>query len=230
MSEDRISRRAFVAAAASATLLGCGDDKADVAPPPASSTRTVDPPPPPPRSGVDASAPPPSSDAATPACIETAKNIEGPFYTPGAPARTTLITASVTGTKLTIRGQVRSTKAACGALGGAVLDVWQADANGAYDNAGFTLRGKITADAEGRFVIETIIPGRYLDGAEYRPMHIHVKVSAPGHALLTTQLYFEGDPYNATDEYFLAPLAMKTKDEPGGEKSASFDFVLPPAA
>jgi protocatechuate 3,4-dioxygenase beta subunit len=234
MSEDRISRRAFVAgAAASATLIGCGDEGSP--PAPLSSSRDVarDPPAP---SGNDAPAPsaPPSTgtspkeDDPTPECNETKSNIEGPFYTPNAPARTILADASMAGTKLTIRGQVRSAKSSCGAIAGALLDVWQANAKGDYDNTGFTLRGKLTADASGNFTIETIMPGRYLDGAEYRPMHIHVKVSAPGHRPLTTQLYFEGDPYNALDEYFLAPLAMKTKDEPGGQKSAKFDFVLRP--
>jgi protocatechuate 3,4-dioxygenase beta subunit len=238
MSDDRISRRAFVAAAAASatTLIGCADD--DVPAAPSSSSRDVarDVPA---SSGSGAPSPPPSTgtppapndggdDDPTPECLETKSNIEGPFYTPNAPSKTVLADASTPGTKLTIKGRVRSAKSACGAIGGALLDVWQANAKGDYDNAGFTLRGKLTADAAGNFVIETIVPGRYLDGAEYRPMHIHVKVSAKGHRPLTTQLYFADDPYNAIDEYFLAPLAMKTKDEPDGRKSAKFDFVLRP--
>ncbi len=50
-------------------------------------------------------------------------------------------------------------------------------------------------------------------------------MSAPGHRLLTTQLYFEGDPYNANDEFIEAPLIMKLGDTRDG-KAARFDFVI----
>jgi protocatechuate 3,4-dioxygenase beta subunit len=53
-------------------------------------------------------------------------------------------------------------------------------------------------------------------------------VSAPGHRLLTTQLYFDGDPYNDTDGLIEAALIMQLRDEAGG-KAASFDFVIPAA-
>ena len=46
-----------------------------------------------------------------------------------------------------------------------------------------------------------MLPGRYLNGAQYRPAHVHVKVSAAGHVPLTTQLYFPDDPYNAIDPF-----------------------------
>jgi protocatechuate 3,4-dioxygenase beta subunit len=69
------------------------------------------------------------------------------------------------------------------------VDFWQADANGVYDNAGFTLRGRVITDQTGHYSIETIEPGLYTG----RPAHIHVKVFAPdGRELLTTQLYFPG--------------------------------------
>jgi len=69
------------------------------------------------------------------------------------------------------------------------------------------------------------VPGRYLNGAQYRPAHVHVKVSAPGFLPLTTQLYFPGDPYNAVDPFTVCSLIMRVADE-GGLKRASFDFVL----
>jgi protocatechuate 3,4-dioxygenase beta subunit len=230
---QKISRRDFVAvtaATSAAALLGCAttteEPRSEAAQPPGgpapqpSSSAQKPPSPGPPTGGNDG--------GATPACIETEDDPEGPYYTPGAPNRTTLVDDATQGTRLLIRGQVRSTKTTCAALGGAVLDVWQADAAGAYDNAGFGLRGKFVAASDGRFEIRTVVPGRYLDGAEYRPTHIHVKVSADGHELLTTQLYFEGDPYNAKDGMFKPALAMKLVDE-GGGKAALFDFVLRPA-
>ena len=131
------------------------------------------------------------------------------------------------GTKLTITGRIRSL-GSCGGLAGAVIDAWQADDSGTYDNAGNRLRGRFRADANGSFVLETIVPGWYLNGASYRPRHVHVTVTADGHAPLTTQLYFAGDPYNATDSMFKPSLAMAVSDVAGG-KAAAFDFVLRPA-
>jgi catechol 1,2-dioxygenase len=86
-----------------------------------------------------------------------------------------------------------------------VLDVWQADAVGNYHAAGandYRLRGKIKTDALGRYRLETILPGRYGDAAGIRPAHLHVTFLTPGgNALLTTQLYFEGDPYLGEADY-----------------------------
>jgi catechol 1,2-dioxygenase len=82
-------------------------------------------------------------------------------------------------------------------LPGALLDVWQADADGVYhyEKENFRLRGQILTDREGSFEFTTIVPGRYKLGGGYRPAHIHFTVSHPAHEALTTQLYFKGDPY-----------------------------------
>ena len=50
-------------------------------------------------------------------------------------------------------------------------------------------------------MLETVIPGHYENGpGAWRPAHIHVTISAPGHASVTTQLYFAGDPYLAPND------------------------------
>lgn len=51
----------------------------------------------------------------------------------------------------------------------------------------------IKAQSEGFYLFETIIPGKYLNGAKYRTGHIHFKITPSGFPTLTTQLYFEGD-------------------------------------
>ncbi|HLU65886.1 MAG TPA: hypothetical protein VKZ63_06405, partial [Kofleriaceae bacterium] len=89
-------------------------------------------------------------------------------------------------------------------------------------------RGKVESDAAGGFSLKTIIPGHYLNGNQYRPAHIHVTVSAPGFASLTTQLYFEGDPYNDIDPFILDSLIMSPVENPDGSLSAAFDLVLAP--
>ena len=163
---------------------------------------------------------------ATPQCEESEDNIEGPFYKEQAPVKSDLTEEGMPGTRLTLSGSVLGMT--CAPLAGALIDVWQANDDGAYDAAGFTLRGTLNADAEGKYTLKTIIPGHYLNGAQYRPAHIHVKVSAPGYVLLTTQLYFNGDPYNEGDAFIKDSLIMTLSDALDGAKTAAFDFVLMP--
>ena len=177
----------------------------------------------------DAGSPPIEAGPPTEACLESEDNPLGPYYTADAPVKTTLVENGMPGTALVVEGYVLglgNTGKTCTALAGAEVDVWHANDAGDYDNAGFTLRGVFISDASGKFRVETILPGRYLDGAEYRPRHIHVRVRAAGRTELITQLYFEGDPYNATDGMFKKALAMKPKDDGKGGLIAAFHFVL----
>lgn len=178
---------------------------------------------------VAASATPvPSAQAAaltpTPQCGDddddpTPAQTEGPYYTPNTPERASLLEPGMAGTKLTVSGRVLST--ACAPVGRALLDFWQADDAGQYDNAGFRLRGHLFTDAQGRYTLETIMPGLYPG----RTRHIHVKVQAPNRPVLTTQLYFPGEAANARDGIFRQELVMAMRDVSGG-KAATFDFVL----
>ena len=96
------------------------------------------------------------------------------------------------------------------------MDFWQADEKGDYDNAGFRYRGVVATDAQGRYRLETILPPPYMG----RPRHIHVKLQRPGGRVLTTQLYFPGEPRNQNP-------ALVVKMEAGeGARRASHDFVL----
>jgi protocatechuate 3,4-dioxygenase beta subunit len=231
---------ATLSTAATAALAGCGgatDTAAGPSPSPSTtSTGTPDTGSPP----VDTGSPVDSAtaDAApdttfpTPGCMETADNIEGPYYRAAAPFRTDLRAGITKGVLLTLRGRVYGVGCKV-PLTDAIVDIWQADSEGHYDNDGtlmvppsdYRLRGRAKVDASGYFEVKTVIPGHYLNGAQYRPAHIHAKVSAAGHRLLTTQLYFEGDPYNGIDPFIKKPLIMKLEDV-SGEKRATFDFVL----
>jgi virginiamycin B lyase len=161
---------------------------------------------------------------ATPACTgqaeATASNAEGPYYKSGAPQRTVLAEPGMAGTRLLLTGQVLTMD--CQPVAGALLDFWQADDRGEYDNTGYTLRGKQFADEMGRYRLETIVPGRYPG----RTLHIHVKVSAPGGPVLTTQIYFANEPGNESDALILPSLIVPLTDAAGGGKAATFNFVL----
>ncbi len=177
--------------------------------------------------------------------------IEGPYYVPDAPeqgARGSVPSReNEPGTPLTWTGQVTSTTGA--ALGGAKVELWHADADGLYsqfapDIPEWNLRGTFTTDDEGRFEIHTVRPAPYqipTDGAcgkliaaagwhAWRPAHLHVKVSAPGHELLTAQLYFPGDEHNDDDiaSAVKPELLLDPKPADNGE-TIEYDFVLDPA-
>src|SRR5215813_4811291 len=130
--------------------------------------------------------------APTPACGEpggvTPPQTEGPYWKPSSPQRASLLEPGMAGTRLVVEGLVLATD--CRPIAGAVIDVWQADDEGRYDNAGYRLRGHQVATAAGRYRVETIVPGVYPG----RTRHIHVKVQAPGRPPITTQLYFPGEP------------------------------------
>jgi protocatechuate 3,4-dioxygenase beta subunit len=159
----------------------------------------------------------------TPSCHDdddpTPPQTEGPYFKPNSPERTNLVTPGTQGTRLTVTGYVFGL--ACRPVSRALLDFWQADVNGAYDNVGYTLRGHQYTDAQGAFTLSTIVPGLYPG----RTRHIHVKVQAPGRPVLTTQLYFPNEPRNNTDTIFDARLLMTVRDN-GPAKEAAFDFVL----
>jgi protocatechuate 3,4-dioxygenase beta subunit len=144
---------------------------------------------------------------------------EGPYYKTGSPEQATLLDPGMTGTKLVVTGYVLTT--ACKPIAGAWLDFWQANAQGQYDNAGYTLRGHQFTDVNGRYQLETVIPGLYPGRTE----HIHVKVQAPGGPVLTTQLFFPGVPQNDSDGIFSTKLLLAMQDSQDG-KLATYDFIL----
>ncbi|WP_229811820.1 dioxygenase family protein [Streptosporangium pseudovulgare] len=159
----------------------------------------------------------------TPACDDgdapTIEQIEGPYFKPGSPLRTSLAGPGTPGVPLTVSGYVFGRS--CRPIAGALLDFWQADNNGAYDNTGYTFRGHQFSDAQGAFRLTTIVPGLYPG----RTRHIHVKVQAPNGPVLTTQLYFPGEPRNNTDTIYNPALLMTVRTV-GSGREATFDFVL----
>jgi catechol 1,2-dioxygenase len=182
----------------------------------------------------------------------TKGSIQGPYYLGGQkrlPAKTTLpMREDERGTSLIFEGQVTGLRG--NPIPGAVLDIWHADSDGYY--SGFApgipdgnLRGVITTGADGRFEITTMQPAPYeipkdgptgkliaaADWHAWRPAHLHLIVTAPGHLDITTQLYFEGGEWLDSDiasatkpELILSPAA-----DASGQRRVTYDFVLDPA-
>ena len=127
----------------------------------------------------------------------------GPFYSAGAPTRQVLAAAEEPGTRIFLDGTVWARDCVT-PVSDVVLDIWHADDSGCYSRfencenpSGdeYKLRGVIRTGESGRFALESVKPGHYLNGTQYRPAHIHLIVRPPGASEVVTQLYFEGDPY-----------------------------------
>jgi protocatechuate 3,4-dioxygenase beta subunit len=126
-----------------------------------------------------------------------------------------------------LTGQVLSTR--CTPIAGALVDFWQTNAEGEYDNSGYTFRGHQFTDEEGRYQLETILPGLYPG----RTRHIHVRVQPPHQSPLTTQLYFPNEPLNERDFLYRPELLVSMDNGSVGAASpqenrpqAQFNFVL----
>ena len=161
--------------------------------------------------------------APTPECGDddepTPPETEGPFFKPRSPLRTSLLESGIEGTRIELIGRVFSRD--CRPLPNVLVDFWHADRDGDYDNVGFRLRGHQFTDENGRYRLMTVVPGLYPG----RTRHFHVKVQAPHQPVLTTQLYFPGEPRNRRDYLFRPELLMAVKGGAGG-KQARFHFML----
>lgn len=189
----------------------------------------------------------------------TEATVQGPYYWEGAPElpRGADIAPGVSGEPTFYSGRVTDTQGQ--PLRNALLDIWSGDGEGVYDmqveGAGMAARARIRTDAEGRYWFWSIKPsyypvpvdgpvGRMLGGMGRHPMrpgHIHMMVSAPGHAPLTTHLFVADSPYLDSDAVFgVRPsLIVDFEPHPAGRApdgraldqpywSAHYDFRLEP--
>jgi catechol 1,2-dioxygenase len=168
----------------------------------------------------------------------TEDDIIGPFYRRRAPFRAKISPPMAAGDVLVITGRVWSfhTKSP---IGGCLLDVWQANAEGRYDNEDpahppkphtFINRSRFYCDEHGRYELETILPGPYqIDSTTWRSPHLHFLVRAIGLKTLVTQLFFEGAPYLDTDPFVKRSLIISLQEvaaEAGNYRHGKFDIVL----
>jgi protocatechuate 3,4-dioxygenase beta subunit len=168
----------------------------------------------------------------------TEDNILGPYHRKLAPFRAKVTPPLEPGEPLVVRGRVWGIDSRQ-PLAGAIVDVWQANATGRYDNDDpdkppkpgvFVNRARVMTDETGYYEYETIKPGRYMIGPQqWRPAHIHYWVSAAGYKPLVTQLYFKGDPYNKSDDFIkpsliIDPTVLKVRGS--DVQLGTFDIVL----
>lgn len=149
------------------------------------------------------------------ALLPTPSEVEGPFYPvrnqKDKDADLTQIAGRrgvASGQHIVVSGRVSDIHG--NPIANALLDIWQADANGRYrhprdpskakPDKNFQGRAIIYTDDNGKFRFKTVMPGTYPASNEWtRPPHIHFKISKPGYRALTTQMYFPGQSLNALD-------------------------------
>jgi catechol 1,2-dioxygenase len=178
--------------------------------------------------------------------------IEGPYYVHGAPvfdSETSVpMRDSEKGTPLLFRGTVTDLDG--NPIEGALVDLWHADDDGYYSQfapgiPAWNLRAVIRTGTDGDFTFHTIQPAPYqipTDGATgafiaaagwhpWRPAHLHLKVSAPGKQLVTTQLYFAGGDYVDDDVAQAVKPDLILRPTPatsGNGNEVTYDFALDP--
>jgi len=173
--------------------------------------------------------------------VPTEDNILGPFYRSGAPFRAKITPPLEPGDVVVVTGRVwgHDSKKP---LSNVTIDIWQANAKGRYDNDDpakppkkgvYLNRARLVTDENGYYEFETIHPGQYQIGSNvWRPSHIHYMVACPGYKTLVTQLYFEGDPHNKTDQFIKQSLIRsfrKVKVGAYSYETANFEIVLVPS-
>ena len=150
----------------------------------------------------------------------TPNTVLGPFHIDGSPPLPfgADMSDGVAGTPLFVHGTVRDLSGA--PVGGALLDVWQADGDGMYeaqlevDEA--RLRAKYSSREDGSYCVRTVAPLGYaipMDGpvgelvgateiSHFRPAHVHFLIDVPGYEPLITHLFQEGAEYLDSDVVF----------------------------
>ncbi len=190
----------------------------------------------------------------------TPTTVTGPFHVHDSPDLPdgANIANGAPGELCYVSGSVRSVTGK--PIAGATLDIWQADGDGHYDaqRGGDEpwMRGIFKSDANGDFVVQTVLPVPYsipMDGSvgeimartdisPMRPSHIHFLIEAPGHRRLITHLFKKSCPFIATDVVYgvKAPLIAEFRLMPVGSTTPTgtisnqpfwlleYDFVLQP--
>ena len=116
-----------------------------------------------------------------------------------------------------------------------LVEIWQNQQNGLYDNISdaFVYRASQKTDNNGRYHFITTLPvPEPVPEREniFRPAHIHLRISSTGLQDLITQIYFQGDPYLASDPSTKSDLAinriLEVKKVGDNKSAVQFDIVL----
>lgn len=178
----------------------------------------------------------------------TPRQTEGPFYPDKLPLDTDNDLLIINDSLSPAVGEIthlggRILDARGEPLRGALVEIWQADNNGAYLHSGTSNRdkrdgnfqgfGRFLTGSTGEYYFRTIKPVAYPG----RTPHIHFAVKAKGMDRFTTQCYVKGEAKNERDMIYKSIRDTKARDavtidfapvagSRAGELAARFDIVL----
>ena len=171
----------------------------------------------------------------------TESTLLGPVHRLSAPERphgTNIAAESQDGIPTVVKGRVLNLEER--PIARALIDVWQANADGFYDSqvpeleGKMDCRGKFRTDEQGRFIFRTVRPKFYsvpVDGSvgrmlravnrhSMRPSHIHFMISADGYESVTTHIFDAndkhlegGDTAFAVKQSLIRPFALRDKPD-----------------
>jgi len=167
----------------------------------------------------------------------TESTVFGPFFVEGSPEYRNGddIANGAPGAPCLMQGRVRGLDGA--PVGGARMEIWQADEEGLYDVQYDDLgqprgRGHLFTDDDGRYSFWSVRPECYgipVDGPVgellraagrgwMRPAHVHFMITSPGYRKLTTHVFDEVDQHLDADAVFGVKSSLITsfqRHEPG---------------
>ncbi|KDQ11271.1 hypothetical protein BOTBODRAFT_35571 [Botryobasidium botryosum FD-172 SS1] len=183
----------------------------------------------------------------------TPSSLLGPFYTEEIRnvEEGGTIAPEGTGEPLFVTGRILSTSGE--PIPNAVIDTWEADADGLYDtqHADYSEpdhRGRLKSNDKGEYSFRCVVPVPYsipddgpvgqllakLGRHPYRPAHLHMKIEAPSYETLITALYARGDRFSTSDavfgaktSLFMDPILIESDEEAKakGFKKGPFRFL-----
>ncbi len=153
-------------------------------------------------------------------CFPTFLDGGGPYYEPNIPFREIIAPENNTGIELTVKGKVLASDCTT-PLSGAVVDIWQANESGNYEDEWY--RGRVIAQADGTYQFTTVIPKGYGEGTAFRPPHIHFKIWRNNELLITSQMFLPESREQGIEEKYI----MKVINNGNGTFLGLHNIVLP---
>jgi protocatechuate 3,4-dioxygenase beta subunit len=177
----------------------------------------------------------------------TESTVLGPFYSGEQRELTSgesILLRVEDGEPLVMKGRVANAEGA--PIVGAKIEVWQTAPNQLYDvqdesQPSGHLRATFRTGELGEYEFRTILPVSYpipndgpagqllssLGRHPFRPAHVHFMISAPGHRMLVTHLFLQGDKYLASDAVFgVKPSLIVKPFRQDGAMTVTYDFGL----
>lgn len=156
-------------------------------------------------------------------CVPTFLDGGGPYYQENSPLRDNFAPTNHTGETLVVSGRVLARDCVT-PLSHVIVDVWQANESGSYEDEWY--RGRVQTNERGEYTFTTVVPKGYGEGTGYRPPHIHFKIWQNDQLLVTSQMFMPASRAQGIEEPYIMKLETKT-DHNVTAHYGSHDIIVP---